>query len=193
LADIIVAGESKLLDRAIQWWTSSFINHVMLYTGNGNIVEAVPPKITLHSLAEALKSDTLAVAYRYKQISENQRKAIVAEASSWEGENYNMSGVFGTGLATSVVCKSVPVEVVASVMSGPFGPTVPELCYASQQGLLNSPQSKYCSELVLQAYKDAGLPIADPKLSTPQDIVAAYYESGKLEYIGHLVLRDSAL
>ena len=45
----------------------------------------------------------------------------------------------------------------------------------------------YCSELVFEAFKEAGLPLANipSNWTTPQDIVELTYNKS-LEYVGHL-------
>jgi len=54
--------------------------------------------------------------------------------------------------------------------------------------MFKSSDKFYCSQLVLEAFRQAGHPIisASPNTSTPEDIPEAY-SHGKLLYVGHLV------
>jgi hypothetical protein len=57
----------------------------------------------------------------------------------------------------------------------------------ARSGGFNAPDKFYCSELVLEAYRLAGLPLiaGSPGTSDPNQIVQAYH-NGTLEYVGHL-------
>lgn len=172
-ADVIVTTGDATFSKIIRGATSSQVSHAMLYVGNGMIVEAVTdPGVRRVMLGKALSKATLGVAYRRAGLSIAKQMAIVASVSRHVGKKYDYSGAAGAGLRSNLV-----LCVVSGIAA----------CSAAHAGALQSSKRFFCSELVLQAFKNAGAPLVGhaPGVSTPQDIVTAY-GSGTLEYVGHL-------
>lgn len=172
VADIIVSTTSARVSGAIRLATSSAVSHAMVYVGSGRIIEAIGEGVTERSLGDALGGATLGVAYRRSGLTFGQSAAIVQYVRQQVGHKYDTSGAAGAGLrANPVLC------IVSGIAA----------CVAAHAGKLQRQDRFYCSELVLEAYRIAGVPIVAhlPGVSTPQDIVTAYGH-GTLQYVGHL-------
>jgi cell wall-associated NlpC family hydrolase len=173
LADIIVSTTAALVSRGIRAGTGSAVSHAMLYVGGGRVIEAIGQGVTERSLSAAISDATLAVAYRVKDINVATAAKVIAFARVHLGRKYDARGALGAGLAYN------PVLCIASGIGA---------CVAARAGKFNTADRFYCSELVLDAFKRAGAPIADvtPGTSVPQHIPQAY-SSGRLLYVGHIV------
>jgi cell wall-associated NlpC family hydrolase len=173
-ADIIVSTTPATISRVIRATTRSAISHAILYIGGDNVIEAIGEGVTRRPLDRALAEATLAVAYRHCKMTPQLAAQIVAKAKAWIGKKYDATGALGGGAANADlgVCL-VTVGVVT--------------CYAARKGMLNRLDRFYCSELVMEAYREAGAPIGSisPGISTPESLVQAY-SSGVLSYVGHL-------
>jgi cell wall-associated NlpC family hydrolase len=175
-ADIIVSAGQGIVAGTIRLATSSDISHASLYDGDGGVIEAVGEGVRQVSLEKALAGHTLAVAYRVRGMTDNLADSVVDIASSWLNKKYDTLGAAGAGARNPVVC------VYA------FGIAA---CPVALAGGFKSSDKFYCSQLVLEAYRRAGVPFIaqNPKTSQPQDLVNAY-SHGKLLYVGHLVIAD---
>ncbi len=72
MGDIVVSTIKKsVISAGIRAATSSPVSHSILYIGNEQAIEAIADGIVLRSLAQAIEDTTLAVAYRYPEISES--------------------------------------------------------------------------------------------------------------------------
>lgn len=175
-ADIVVSTASGAVSGGIRFGTSSQVSHAALYAGNGQVIEAVGEGVLLRSLAASLSGHYLAVAYRVRGMNPGTAANIVQFARRWIGRKYDTLGAAAAGSRTPVggpIC----VEVFG------IGP-----CVAAQAGAFKNSDKFYCSQLVLEAYRQAGASFIqqNPNTSSPQDIVRAY-SHGKLLYVGHLL------
>lgn len=96
-----------------------------------------------------------------------------------ESNGFDYGGMLGAAGSTGLlVCLAVTVWM---------GPVPSLVCTAVASGALEDDDKFFCSELVLQAYADAGLSIADllPQRTSPEGIVEVA-SRGKLFYLGHL-------
>ena len=96
--------------------------------------------------------------------------------NSW-GVHTILRGAAGAGIARQgVICNAI--GIIPCVAAG----------IAAHFGAFNSEEKFFCSELVLEAFRLAGVPLVKvtPQLSTPQTIVEAHSD-GILEYVGHLI------
>jgi cell wall-associated NlpC family hydrolase len=172
IGDIIVSTTSAIGSGVICMTTFSNVSHAMLYVGNGQVIEAIGNGVVERTLPTALGGATVAVAYRRSALTPNQAAAVVSFVRRQVGNGYDHTGAVGAGLrANPVLC------IVSGIV----------VCTAAHTGLLQRRERFYCSELVLEAFRQAAVPIVahQPGVSTPQDIVTAY-GSGTLEYVGHL-------
>jgi uncharacterized protein YycO len=175
-ADIIVSTASGAVSGGIRFGTTSQVSHAALFAGSGQVIEAVGEGVLLRSLNASLSNHYLAVAYRVRGMNPGTASRIVQFARHWVGRKYDTLGAAAAGTRArvgSAVCVVV------------FG-IVP--CGAARAGAFKSSDKFYCSQLVLEAYRQAGASFVqqNPNTSYPQDIVTAY-SHGKLQYVGHLI------
>jgi uncharacterized protein YycO len=172
-ADIVVCTTFAITSRIIDVVTDSKVSHVLVYLGEGQIIEAVPPVVRQVALDLAIHNAWLAVAYRRKDMTPAGAGAVIGYLRRQIGLSYDYIGAAEGGAnANAFVCV------------GLLG--VPG-CLIARSGLLDNPTQFYCSKLVLAAFNSAGLPITNlsPNLSTPDTLVQAYSQ-GVLMYVGHL-------
>jgi N-acetyl-anhydromuramyl-L-alanine amidase AmpD len=175
--DIIVSTARHAVSYAIRGGTVSAVSHAMLYVGDGNVVEAVGSGVREIAVEDAVSDAILAVAYRDPRVTPTIAVAIVAYARSRVGDPYNYAGVAFTGYRILNPLPARVIEAIASRLDLKVG----------QAG------ATYCSELVLQAYERAGVPLTAtaPGSSTPDDIVQLRRTT--LRYVGHLKAEDVPL
>jgi uncharacterized protein YycO len=145
----------------------------MLYVGEDQVIEAIGEGVVRRSLADALNGARLAVAYRRRDITLPVANRVINAAQALIGRGYDHTGAAGAGIrANPVLCSAVGI--------------IP--CAAAHVGAFNNRARFFCSELVLEAFRQANVPIIDgnPGTATPQDIVRAYSRRILL-YVGHLV------
>lgn len=175
-ADIIASAGKGTVSAGIKIGTWSDVSHTALYAGNGRVIEAVGEGVVMRSLDESLEGHDLAVAYRVRGMQIPIADKIVSFVRSKIGKKYDTLGAAAAGARG-------PVGGWVCVRA--FG-IVP--CGLARAGVFKSDDKFYCSQLVLEAYRQAGASFIDqnPNTSYPQDIVTAY-SSGKLMYVGHLI------
>jgi uncharacterized protein YycO len=198
-ADIIVSTTNGLPSRIIKADTHSLISHVILYIGHHQVIEAILQGVVRRSLQEALHEATLAVAYRCKNLTAIQANLAIEYAKSLVDQKlkYDYGGAIGGGArANPKACVKVVNSVFLTLNPQPAFPapmshTSPllakQVCAEGASGAWQDPKRYYCSELVLESFKKAGIKISpvNPSVSVPQDIIEAY-NRGTLEYVGHL-------
>ncbi len=171
-ADIIVSTTAAFVSGAIRKVTGSVVSHALVYIGNGEVIEAIGEGVVRRTLDMAIAQATLAVALRRKGITDGAAEQVVRFAESNVGKKYDYGGVVGAGAKSNWgVC-----------LISPLG------CLLGRHGAFSSSNKFYCSELVLEAFRRADLPIIDDRSDTsvPDDIVQAFY-SHQLDFVGHLV------
>jgi uncharacterized protein YycO len=174
-ADIIVSAGIGAVSETIKVVTRSHVSHTSLFIGDGEVIEAVGEGVVKRSLSKALEDHNLAVAYRVQTMNPSAAKQIIHIASQWIGKKYDTRGAGAAGARNIMVC------VLADAI-------VPFSCEIADAGGFKSSSKFYCSQLVLEAYKLAGVSFItqNPDTSQPQDIVTAY-SHGMLLYVGHLI------
>src|SRR5229473_472257 len=179
IGDIIVSTTSHATSRLIQFGTGSQISHASIYIGGGQVVEAIGDGVVLRSLSDALAEDTVAVAFRYPGITSTQQLMVRDFAGRQLGRPYNYVGIVRQAAfqIDSTHCDGLPGELRATCRNW-VGRVV--------LGAGNS-DTFFCSQLVLAAYADAGIPLTStpPNWASPQDIVNVAL-STHLAYVGHL-------
>lgn len=178
-ADIIVSTTNHFVSGGIKIATGSVVSHASLYAGNGRVNEAVGDDkggVRNAALYDAINGDTLAVAYRHRQMTPGAANKIVQFAQNQVGKSYDTSGAIGAGLQKN---RGFGLCVILVGV-------IP--CTAARTVIKESQTKFFCSELVLAAYKAGGLSVLsiDPSRSVPNDIVIAY-SNGVFGYVGHLI------
>ena len=174
--DIIVSTTRHFVSRAIRLGTLSPVSHVMLYAGGGNVIEAIGSGVRETTLASAIDESILAVAYRHPQLDAAHAAAVLAYARTRIGNAYNYAGVAYQGYR---ILNPLPAAVIDAI-GRRLGVEV------GQAGAV------YCSELVLESFERAGVPLASrPAQSTPDQVVQI--ARSHLSYVGHLKAEDVPL
>jgi cell wall-associated NlpC family hydrolase len=172
-ADIIVSAGVGSVSTAIRLGTASDVSHAALYVGDGDVIEAIGPGVVERPLGKSLNEHSLAVAYRARGMTPSAAAMVVHTAEQWKGKKYDTLGAAGAGARNPFVC-----VVVLGIVP----------CGIARAGRFKSSDKFYCSQLVLEAYRRAGVSFItqDPDTSQPEDMVTAYSRD-KLLYVGHLM------
>lgn len=186
--DIILTSASSLASTGIQLMTLAPVSHAALYVGEERIVDATRPGVQARPLDELLAEATVALALRYPELSAEQGQNI---------RDYALQKT-GTGFNFIAVTLHVPFSVKRVCELPLVPPALRDACIRSIgviHYLAASESQLFCSQLVLQAYQRAGVPItdADPRLISPADIlhmregdVPSIRIHKPLRYVGHL-------
>jgi uncharacterized protein YycO len=187
--DIILSAADDITSAGIRLITLAPVSHAALYIGNQQVAEAVNSGVRLRDVDEVLKEESVVVAFRHPQITPAHARHMREFALAQVGRHYNHLGVM----------LQAPFSIERRVCELPLIPElVRDMCVrgiASIQLGAASNDRFFCSQLVLQAYREAGLPVtdADPRWLSPSDIlhmrendVPAVKVRVPLVYVGHL-------
>jgi N-acetylmuramoyl-L-alanine amidase/uncharacterized protein YycO len=178
--DIIISTTPQASSIGIRVATQGPVSHALVYIGNGEVVEAIGQGVIRRPLQTALTDDTLAVAFRYPSITDAQAQQVCdfLMVQAQAGRAYNYVGLVD------------PLQVLIQRQECALlpGDWLQQKCMALQVRVpLGTGNNKFfCSQLVLEAYRQAGIPITkdDPVWHTPEDIAQLAFT--QLEYVGHL-------
>jgi cell wall-associated NlpC family hydrolase len=169
VGDVIVSTTRDFISRIIRLGTLSPVSHVMLYVGNGRVIEAVGHGVRETTLGEAISDAILAVAYRVPGLNAAGAAQVVAHARSRLGSPYNFAGVAYQGYSILNPLDSAVLQAIGDRLG----------VEAGQAGAV------YCSELVLESFERTGHPLGTrPAQSTPNGI--AQLARSRWSYVGHL-------
>lgn len=180
MGDIIVSTTAEFVSRAIQAATKGPVSHSMVYTGDGGqVVEAIGDGVVFRPLSQALRSATVAVAFRFPGLTEDQRLRIRDFVGNQIGKNYNYWGLVNQARFT---INSAYCDLLAG--------DAREACRRFNGRIYlgsGSNDSFFCSQLVLAAYRAADIELTStpPHWSTPTDIANLRLRH-TLNYVGHL-------
>lgn len=187
--DILLSATNGINSVGIRLWTMAPVSHAALYIGDGQVAEAVGSGVRLRSLAQMLDEEAVVVAFRHPGLSDAQGEKLRDFALDNVGERYNHFGIL----------LQTPFTMERRICELPVVPgAVRDFCIRGialvQLGAVRNDKF-FCSQFVLEAYKQAGLPItpADPRLISPADIlhmregdVSSVKVHQPLTYEGHL-------
>jgi len=187
--DILLSAGKGVTTYGVELFTTSPVSHAALYIGQGEIIEAVGAGVRRRSLPESLDEESVVVAFRSPALQPEQAQRIVEFAEAQVGKKYNHLGVL-LHAPFSLERKLCELPVVPSL--------VRDACVrgvaAIQLGAV-SDKSFFCSQFLIEAYRNAGAPItdADPRWISPGDIlhmregdVPSMRANQTLTYVGHL-------
>jgi uncharacterized protein YycO len=187
--DIILTSTSTLRSAGIQLMTFAPVSHAAVYVGNGQVVEAVGPGVQVRSLRRLLEEEVLALALRYPELTALQAQSVRGVALEKVGRSFNYVGV----------AAHMPFAINRRLCELPLLPAaVRDVCLRGLGGLYHlatGNRALFCSQLVLQSYQQAGVPItdADSRLISPADIlhmregdVSSFRVNQPLRLVGHL-------
>ena len=158
----------------------------MLYVGDGLVVESIGKGVVVRPLGEAIFDASLAVAYRHPQITAGKAMVIRDFAGRRLGAKYSVRGIVGQLGATvdhAVFCDANDVHRLTG--KGNCQVTVKQLNMA-----VASDRQVFCSQLVVEAYQKAGLPLTKtpPSFTSPEELVRLRLID-TIRYLGHLKTR----
>lgn len=187
--DILLTSMPSFRSAAIQLMTFAPVSHVAVYIGERQVVEAVGSGVRVRGIDELLQEETVVLALRYPGLSAAQARSIKEYALEKSGAGFNYLGV----------TLHVPLSISRRLCELPLVPSLLRDACIRSMGLINQMAASegrlFCSQLVLQAYRHAEVPItdADPRLISPADIlhmregdVPSVRIHRQLRYAGHL-------
>lgn len=164
------------------------VSHAALFAGEGRVAEAVGTGVRVRPIAAVLDEEAVVVAFRDPRVGAAEGRAIADYALRQVGQRYDHVGVM----------LQVPFSIERRVCELPVIPSlVRDFCirgFATVQLGAFSNDQFFCSQFVLEAYRQAGLPITDaaPRWLAPRDIlhmregdVPSVKVRQALVYVGH--------
>jgi cell wall-associated NlpC family hydrolase len=187
--DILLSSVHSLSSLGIRALSLSPVSHASIYLGNAQIAEAVTSGIRIRSMDDFVAEESTIVAFRHPGIQTTHLPPMRRFVDQHVGQKYNFIGIV----------LQAPFTLERKLCELPLVPAlVRDFCVqgiAAVQLGLGSQDKFFCSQFVLQAYQQAGLPLtdADPRLITPDDLlhmregdVSAVKIKQTLQYVGHL-------
>jgi hypothetical protein len=180
--DVILSTTDHPLSATIRKVTGAEVSHSALYVGNGKVVEAIEEGVILRSLDTAMADDSLAVAYRHRDMTPVKANQLMAFAEKHARER--------TPFDNWGLIQVAPGQLARAICNQKQGAARTECLQRASRLRVgtNDDGSFFCSELVLAAFEHAGLSLTDtdPSWSTPGQIVELHH-NGLFDYVGHLV------
>jgi uncharacterized protein YycO len=187
--DILLTSEPTFTSASIRLMTLAPVSHAAVYVGDRQVVEAVRSGVRVRELEEILAEATMVLVLRYPELTVEQAVLITEYAVNKSGVGFNFLGI----------TLQIPLSIGRRVCELPLvSPTWRDACIRGM-GVLNhlaaSESQLFCSQLVLQAYRHAGVAVtaADARLISPADIlhmregdVSSVTIPKQLRYIGRL-------
>ncbi|MBD1844532.1 N-acetylmuramoyl-L-alanine amidase [Cyanobacteria bacterium FACHB-63] len=180
IGDIILSTTNSWISDAIRQVTQAPISHAMIYIGNDQVVEAIGSGVTLRSLTEAVSGATVAVAFRVPGLTSEQGLRVRDFVGRQLDRSYSYWGIVRQALFQldrAVWCDGKSGEEYDRCIR-----------WIGRVNLgTDSNDTFFCSQLVLAAYADAGVPLTSspPNWNSPGDLADLRF-SGRLGYVGHL-------
>jgi hypothetical protein len=188
--DILLTSMPGLAGASIELMTLAPVSHAALYVGEGRVVEAVRSGVGERSMPQVLEQESVVLVLRYPGLSARQARRIGQYARQKTGAGFNFVGV------TLQIPYSVGRKLLCEL---PFVPGVVRAGCLRGMGVLSQLGTRerqlFCSQLVVQAYRHAGVRLteADPRTLSPADLlhmregdVSSVRIARALRYVGHL-------
>lgn len=187
--DIVLSSTLGIASVGIRVLTLAPVSHAALYLGNDQIAEAVGSGVRIRSTADFVAGESTVVAFRHPEMGAQQALTMRHFAEAQEGKKYNTLGIV----------LQAPFTLQRQFCEIPLVPSlVRDACIrglaAIQLGAARNDRF-FCSQLVLEAYQQAKLPLtsANPLLVSPADLlhmregdVPSVRTEQALQYVGHL-------
>ncbi len=188
--DILLTAMSSFKSATIRLMTFAPVSHAAVYIGDRQVVEAVGGSgVRVRGIDELLEEETVVLVLRYPDLSAVQARNIKDYALRKSGSGFSYLGV----------TLHVPTSITRRLCELPLVPSALRDACIRSIGVVNqmaaSERRLFCSQLVLQAYRHAKVPMtdADPRLISPADIlhmregdVPSVRIHRQLRYAGHL-------
>ena len=190
--DILLSSTNSLASLGIRVLSVSPVSHASIYLGNGQVAEAVTSGIQVRSVDDFIAAESTTVAFRHPGIAPSHMVPMRSFVDKHVGQKYNFVGIV----------LQAPFTLERRVCELPLVPgLVRDFCVrgvAAVQLGLGSQDKFFCSQFVLQAFNQAGLPLtdADPRFFAPSDLlnmpegdVSSVKIRQTLQYVGHLKMQ----
>ncbi|MCW7541939.1 distant relative of cell wall-associated hydrolase [Aquabacterium sp. A7-Y] len=187
--DILLTAKGGLTSVGIRLATLAPVSHAALYLGEGRVVEAVGEGVRMRELQGFLDEEATAVAFRHPGTTAQTVAGLREFAQLKAGSRYGYVGVL----------LHAPFSIERRVCELPLVPgLVRDFCMrgvAFVQLGSGSDDRFFCSQLVIEAYRHAGLPLtsANSRWISPADLlhmregdVPSMKVTQPLAYVGHL-------
>jgi len=187
--DILLTSMPGIAAAGIELLTSAPVSHAAVYIGKGRVIEAVRSGVRTRSIEQIMTEESIALVLRYPGLSDAQAQRIREYAQHKLGASFSFFGVT-VQAPYSITRKACELPLVASPLR--------DACIRAMgvfSQLAETERQLFCSQLVLQAYRSAGVPLtdADPRIVSPGDIlhmregdVPSLRIRKALHYVGHL-------
>jgi uncharacterized protein YycO len=187
--DIILSAADGITSAGIRLLTLAPVSHAALYIGDRQVAEAVGSGVRLRSIDDVLNEESVVVAFRHPHVTQAEARRLRKFAMAHVGQHYSHLGAL----------LQAPFSIERRVCELPLVPElVRDMCIRGiafiQLGAASNDRF-FCSQFVLEAYREAGVPVtdADPRWLSPSDIlhmreddVPAVKVLVPLVYVGHL-------
>ena len=187
--DILLSSGTTIQSFGIQLVTLAPVSHALVYLGEGSVAEAVGEGVRTRALAAVVAEEQMVAAFRAPGFTPAQALRLRDWSLSQVGTRYNTVGVM----------LSAPFVISRRICELPLVPgPLRDACvrgFATVQLGASRDDRFFCSQFVLEAYRQAGAPLsdADPRWVTPADLlhmrdgdVATLAAARPLQYVGHL-------
>jgi len=187
--DILLSWERSVISVGIRLMTFAPVSHAAVYVGDSQIVDAMRQGVRARELAEFLEEAAVVLVLRHPELSAEQAAVITEYSVNKSGAGFNFLGI----------ALHVPFSIARRVCELPLvHAAIRDACirtFGVLHRLAASERRFFCSQLVLQAYRHAGVLVthADPRLISPADIlhmreddVSSVAIVTPLRYVGHL-------
>ena len=187
--DILLSSANGMSSAGIRLLTLSPVSHASLFVGESRIAEAVGEGIRMRAIGAFMAEESTVVAFRHPAITAGHVEKMQAFVRQTVGRKYDYVGVV----------LQAPFSIERRLCEVPLMPSMlRDFCVqgmgAVHLGLARNDRF-FCSQFVLEAYRQAGLPLtdADPRLLNPADLlhmregdVPSVRTHQALSYVGHL-------
>lgn len=185
IGDIILSTTGHASSAIIRVGSGAEVSHAMLYVGQGGqVIESTGAGVQLRPLADALADSRLAVAFRVPNLSDTQKQQVADAAARYLDRSYNYVGLIR--IAAYLIDRRA-----CDLLSGDAAERCRRFVGRIDLGENADNDQFFCSQLVVQAFQDAGRPIVSvpPHWVPPGDLAnlsTGTMASGTLAYVGHL-------
>lgn len=187
--DILLTTDPTFTSASIRLMTFAPVSHAAVYIGDGEVAEALGSGVRVRSFEELFAEAAVVLVLRYPELTAEQAALIREYAVSKSGTGFNFLGI----------TLHIPFSIGRRICELPLvSSAVRDGCIRGM-GVLHhlaaSESRLFCSQLVLQAYRYAGVPVtrADPRLISPADLlhmregdVSSVRIPKQLSYVGRL-------
>ena len=165
--DILLTAAETLPSAGIQMMTFAPVSHAAVYIGDGQVVEAVRPRVQVRRVEDLLVEEATALVFRHPDLTAEQAQSIRAFVLEQVGKDFNYFSMY-LHVPTVLVRRLCELPLIPSVVRDACIKGIGAIHY-----LAADERQYFCSQLVLQAYRQAGVSItdADPRMLTPADIL----------------------